>query len=164
MFFLEARTTEKTAVQLDTKKRLFIMMFKILTCFIILSLLSPLSFATDEKDWENLCPNPDIFYCKNVEKTAYHGSDSPPHLRGRQLGKIIGVAWIPKGTIIGYEKPITEAGIPRKALLSPRSAFYYIIVDDVWKKEFLRPCLEIEVEKVKTGNELEILFQNKSSE
>lgn len=138
-------------------------MLKILTSFIILFFLSPLSHATDEKPWENLCPNPDIFYCKNVDKTAYHGQSSPPHLKGRKLGKIIGVAWMPKGTIIGYEKQIPEAGIPRKALLSPRSAFYYIIFDEGWNREFLRPCLEIEVEKVRTDKELEILFQNKSS-
>ncbi len=102
------------------------MNYKISIYLAILIFLSTIAFATDTNSWKNVCPDPDICYCKNVGKTAYNafGPEAAKHVK---LGKIIGVAWRPKGSVIGYSTPPPEAGLPRKTHLSPRDAYYYII-------------------------------------
>jgi len=65
-------------------------------------------------------------------------------LKNVVLGKIIGVAWRPKGSVIGVSIAIPEAGIPEEIRTSPRDAYYYII-DDGGGKPFLRQCREINI-------------------
>lgn len=100
-------------------------------------------YYNEEPKWNNICPDPDVSYCNNVGKNAHNNNTNPPALRGIRLGKIIGVAWQPKGSIIGYEEAIPSANIPAKSYLSPRDAYYYII-DDGWGDPFLRQCREID--------------------
>ena len=50
-------------------------------------------------------------------------------MRGIKLGKITGVTWRPKGSVIGVSPAIPSAGIPESVRKSPRDAYYYIIDD-----------------------------------
>jgi len=104
-----------------------------------------------QMEWENICPNPDVPYCQNVGKDAYNNSKSlSTFLRGIKLGKITGVTWRPKGSIIGYAEAIPKAGIPERIRTSPRDAYYYIINDGMLDadgkklKPFIRQCREID--------------------
>jgi len=89
---------------------------------------------TSANAWTNICPNPDYsycYYCNMVGKDAYNAyNDYGP--TDVKLGKIIGIAWRTKGSLISYSGHV-----------SPRDAFYCII-DDGWGKPFLRQCREIE--------------------
>lgn len=79
--------------------------------------------------WVNVCPDPDSSYCEDVGKMAYDGHNKV------KLGKIVGVAFRPKGSGIG--------GIR----MSPRNAFYYIIDDEMTGfglEPFIRQCIEID--------------------
>lgn len=121
---------------------------KVFSCLAIVVFLSTIALAADTSPWTDVCPNSDIPYCKNGGKTAYNAF-GPKVLRDVKLGKIIGVAWRSKGSVIGYSKPIPEAGLPGETCLSPRDAYYYII-DDVMvdaqgrkKPPFLSQCREI---------------------
>ncbi len=96
-----------------------------------------------QPQWANICPDPQVQYCKNVGKIAQNNDTNPPFLRGIKLGKIVGVAWRPKGSLIGYSKAIPDAGIPASTRTSLRDAYYYII-DDGSGKPFLRQCREID--------------------
>jgi hypothetical protein len=71
----------------------------IATVFMIL-LFSPAVFAAQPR-WQNICPKDDVSYCKNVGKNAHNNSTNPPLLRGIKVGKIIGVSWRPKDSVIG---------------------------------------------------------------
>ncbi len=105
--------------------------------FLVIILLSlPLQALSFEKNpWHNICDdpgdNPGKYYCENVGKTAYNAFGHPA-LRDVALGKIIGVAWRPKGSAISTSGRV-----------SPRNAYYYII-DDGGKIPFLRQCREID--------------------
>jgi hypothetical protein len=67
-------------------------------------------------------------------------------MRSIRLGVILGVAWRPKGSVIGIAPAVPEAGIPEAIRLSPRNAYYYIIDDGAGpEKAFLRQCREIRV-------------------
>lgn len=101
--------------------------------FVVMSFF--LSLHANAFNWKTICPTREVYYCQDVEKYAYNNSTNPPLLRGIKLGKIIGVAWRPKGSLIGNSR------------LSPRNAYYYII-DDGSGKPFLRQCREIDA-KVK---------------
>lgn len=114
----------------------------IATLLIVFLLLPVVVFAAQPK-WQNICPKGDVSYCKNVGKTAHNNSTNPPLLRGIKLGKIIGVCWRPKGSVIGISEAIPSAGIPESVRTSPRDAYYYII-DDGSGKPFLRQCREID--------------------
>ena len=93
--------------------------------------------------WHNICPaDPSNLYCKDVGKNAYNNHTNPPLLRGIEVGKIIGVAWRPKGSVILIEPAIPKAGLSQRIWLSPRDAFYYII--NGRGKPFLRQCREID--------------------
>ena len=107
----------------------------------LLLLTSAVSVA--QPKWQNICPDNDVSYCENVGKNAYNNSMNPPALRGIKLGKIIGVCWRPKGSVIGISEAIPSAGIPESVRVSPRDAYYYII-DDGSGKPFLRQCREID--------------------
>ncbi len=102
------------------------------------------------EEWQNICPDPNVIYCDNVGKDAYNNNINPPFLRGIKLGKIIGVTWRPKGSVVGISEAMPEAGIPKEVRKSPRDAYYYIIddgmVDAKGKKKppFLRQCREID--------------------
>lgn len=112
----------------------------ILLVFLIM-ILSIKTVVSGQIDWQNICPDPSNHYCKNVGKIAYNAT-GPLSMRDIKLGKIIGVAWRPEGSLIGYSPAIPKAGISEEIRLSPRNAFYYII-DDEWGKPFLRQCREI---------------------
>jgi hypothetical protein len=94
-------------------------------------------------EWQSICPDPEVMYCKDVGKYAHNNATNPPILRGIKLGKIVGVSWRPKGSVIGVSEAIPAAGIPESVRTSPRDAYYYII-DDGGGKPFLRQCREID--------------------
>jgi hypothetical protein len=102
--------------------------------FVAVFLIPSFILAVDKGSWDNLCPDQGIYYCKNVEKSAYPGYGSPAGLKGVRLGKIIGVAWKNKGSIIGQGRT------------SPRNAYYYII-DNGAGDLFLKQCREIDAKK-----------------
>lgn len=88
--------------------------------------------------WTSVCGDPDYSYCNycdNVGKSALNNFTNPSALRGVKIGKIVGVAWRPKGSVIS---PSGASSVR----VSPRNAFYYII-DDGWGK-LLRQCREID--------------------
>jgi len=114
----------------------------IATVSIFLLLLTSAVFAA-QPNWQNICPKDNVSYCKNIGKNAHNNSTNPPVLRSIKLGKIIGVSWRPKGSVIGISEAIPSAGIPESVRKSPRNAYYYII-DDGSGKPFLRQCREID--------------------
>ncbi len=109
---------------------------------VILLSSPPLSVAA-QPDWQNICPDISVSYCMGVGKNAHNNFANPPALRGIKLGKIVGVAWRPKGSVIGVSSAIPSAGIPESVRTSPRDAYYYII-DDGSGKLFLRQSREID--------------------
>lgn len=114
-------------------------------CFIssLLLILFPAVLYAGQPNWQNICPKGDVPYCKSIGKDAHNNSTNPPMLRGIKLGKITGVSWRPKGSVIGISEAIPSAGIPESIRKSPRNAYYYII-DDGGGKPFLRQCREID--------------------
>ena len=110
---------------------------------VVTIILLPMIAFAGQPNWQNICPDPDVSYCTNVGKTAANNSTNPPALRGIELGKITGVSWRPKGSVIGVSEAIPAAGIPESVRTSPRNAYYYII-DDGGGKPFLRQCREID--------------------
>lgn len=110
----------------------------LLFAFILLTLSASYTHASS---WTNICPSSDTTYCNSVGKNAYNATGHKA-LKNIKLGKIIGVTWKLKGALIGYSKPIPQAGIPGSTRLSPRNAYYYII-DDGAPKPFIRQCREI---------------------
>lgn len=105
--------------------------------FILFS-FSNLSAATP---WQNICPNADVPYCKDIGTGAYNYTGSAV-LRKIKLGTIIGVAWRPQGSVIGISPAIPAAGIQEEIHTSPRDSYYYIIVNSGYDP-FLRQCREI---------------------
>jgi len=90
-------------------------------------------FLSQAIAWENTCPNDTCKeYCAMVGKDAYNAYGTKV-MKSVKLGKIIGVCWRTKGSLISKDGRV-----------SPRNAFYYII-DDGWgpEKAFLRQCREI---------------------
>lgn len=118
-------------------------MKKWITTVLVVFLLSPVVVVAAQPKWENICPKDDVTYCKDVGKNAHNNSTNPPLLRGIKLGKIMGVCWRPKGSVISISEAIPSAGIPESVRTSPRDAYYYII-DDGSGKPFLRQCSEID--------------------
>ena len=110
---------------------------------VLMTIIMPYIVLAAQPDWKNICPDPSVFYCKGVGKNAHNNSTNHPALRGIKLGKIIGVSWRPKGSVIGVSPAIPSAGIPESVRTSPRDAYYYII-DDSSGKPFLRQCREID--------------------
>jgi len=93
--------------------------------------------------WTNTCPNRVASeYCDQVGKYAYNAYGIPA-MRAVKLGRIVGVSWRPKGSLVGHAPAIPEAGIPKQIRLSPRNAYYYII-DDGGGDPFLRMAWEID--------------------
>lgn len=144
-------------------RRLLILRFVLLVVGVVL-LASITAFTITPRkwdqqptmDWENVCKGLDslkVSYCNNVGKDAYNAT-GPAVLRDVKLGKIIGVCWRPKGSIIGYSPAIPEADIPAEIRRSPRDAYYYIIDDgtvdaDGKMKPFIRQCREIQAKNHK---------------
>lgn len=112
---------------------------------ILFVLLFPIVLYAVQPNWQTVCPDNDISYCKNIGKNAHNNSTNPPVLRGIKLGQIKGVSWRPKGSVIGISEAIPSAGIPESIRNSPRDAYYYII-DDGSGKPFLRQCREIDAQ------------------
>lgn len=110
---------------------------------ILIIMLLPLVAFAGQTNWQNICPDSNVPYCKDIGKTAANNPTNPPALRGIELGKITGVSWRPKGSVIGVSEAIPAAGIPESVRTSPRNAYYYII-DDGGGKPFLRQCREID--------------------
>lgn len=106
----------------------------------LLTATSSLSAQT-RTNWTNVCRSQDNAYCADVGKDAHNNSSNPPALRGIRLGKIIGVAWRPEGSIISPPGATVR--------LSPRNAYYYIIDDGFGPSyAFLRQCREIDARGV----------------
>ena len=109
---------------------------------LIVSISSSLVLAA-QPDWENICPDQKISYCREIGKNAHNNETvTPPILQGIMVGKIIGVAWRTKGSAIEILEAIPSAGIPEFVTKSQEDAYYYIIDDGV-SKPFLRLCKEI---------------------
>ena len=86
--------------------------------------------------WKNVCGHDDSpkNYCHNVGKKAYNELwKNNSGLKDISLGKIVGVAWRPKGSKIG-DNPLR---------VSTRDAYSYIIDDGSGLKPFIRQCREI---------------------
>ena len=122
---------------------------RIIILILTIILVVPNAYAKSP-NWQNMCPAADVHYCKDTGKHAYNNSTNPPLMRGIKLGKIIGVIWRPKGSLIGISEAIPKANIPEEIRTSPRDAYYYIIddgmIDAKGKKmpPFLRQCREID--------------------
>ena len=87
--------------------------------------------ATRASLWTNLCPDDSVSYCRDVGKSAYNATGTQV-MRNVKLGKIIGVTWRPKDSLIG------------RGRVSPRYAYYYIIDDGAGPaKAFIRQAREI---------------------
>jgi len=109
---------------------------------LIVSISASLALAA-QPDWENICPDQKISYCKEIGKNAHNNETvTPPILQGIKVGKIIGVSWRTKGSAIEILEAIPSAGIPEFVTTSKQDAYYYIIDDGV-NKPFLRLCNEI---------------------
>nr|VFK63383.1 MAG: hypothetical protein BECKUNK1418G_GA0071005_10334 [Candidatus Kentron sp. UNK]VFK71663.1 MAG: hypothetical protein BECKUNK1418H_GA0071006_107619 [Candidatus Kentron sp. UNK] len=93
--------------------------------------------------WENLCLAKKIEYCQNVGKTAHNNKNNPKLLVGIKLGKITGLIWRERKSIIGYSPAIPRANIPEKIRYAPENAYYYIIDDD-WPGDFIRRVDEVD--------------------
>lgn len=92
-------------------------------------------YAADTSPWESVCPDGSVTYCKNVGKNA-HNRNGPPELKELKLGKIIGVAWRAKGSLITTTCPTKT---------SPQDAYYYIIDDGVAETvPILKQCEEVD--------------------
>lgn len=102
------------------------------------------SVQANSANWKNICPDPIVDYCKNLYKYAYNNSTNHPSIRNIKLGLITGVAWRPKGSVIGISEGIASANIPQSVRTSPRDAYYYIILDIATSKTFLRQGREID--------------------
>ncbi len=114
---------------------------KLFFFLVVLALLpAGLTGQRQPSRWVNICTqDPDATsYCRDVGKSAYN-SFGAQALRLVQLGKIVGVAWRPRGSIIG----MSSDGQVRT---STRSAYYYII-DDGGEQRFLRQAREISVQR-----------------
>jgi hypothetical protein len=59
-------------------------------------LFTTTSYA-DQPKWQDICPNNDVPYCKNVGKNALNNSTNPPLLKGIKLGKLLVFVGNPKG-------------------------------------------------------------------
>ena len=109
------------------------------TVAFLIGLYPFLSFAGPNK-WTNMCSESDVLSCNDIGKSAYNKTGG---IQDINLGKIVGVAWKEKGSVIGYSKAIPKLGIPEEARLSPRNAYYFIIDDGTGAGPFLRQCVEI---------------------
>ncbi len=89
---------------------------------ILFILTSSLAYAINNDPWHNVCPQPDVSYCKNIGQDAYNASGAE-FVKNIRLGKITGVSWRPKGSMIGYSEPLPDAGIPGRTHTSPRDSY-----------------------------------------
>ena len=98
-----------------------------------LSPQGPATINTTAGRLANVCVDAEarVDYCNNVGKTAVNWAGVPDALKGLELGKIIGVVWRQKGSLISSD-----------GRTSPRNAYNYVI-DDGLGKPFLRQCREI---------------------
>src|SRR4051812_40676756 len=93
--------------------------------------------------YRDVCPGGSAQYCGYIGKRAVNNTTMPRVLRDIDVGVIRGVAWRPKGSVIGVSEALPKAGIKKEVRLSPRDAFYYII-DDEDGHVFVRECAEID--------------------
>lgn len=112
---------------------------------IILILLAPAvvgiayyTLTADRLQFESICDRNHDRYtklCKNVGKNA-HSKASVVNLNDKNYGKIIGVAWRRKGSIISSKRQ-------KKKRRSEKNAYYYIIGDIKDRNsQFLRAATE----------------------
>lgn len=87
--------------------------------------------------WQNVCPDKEIYYCNDVGKIGYH------YYTKLKVGRILGVAWRPKGSLIGIEPAIPKLHIKEQYRVSPRDAYYYII-EDPGNDPFIVQCRYID--------------------
>ena len=122
-----------SAIQL---KALFAGLAPISVAAIALSTIAPVTAQT-KSNWQNICPSEIAQpYCDNIGKSAYNAQGTRI-MRSVKLGKIIGVAWRPKGSLVGQNPTRTAR----------RDAFYYIIDDGYGPQySFIRMAREIRAE------------------
>ncbi len=82
----------------------------------------------------NVCPKPDVSYCNDIGKTAYHDG-SVATVEGERLvtamavkyGKIFGVVWRSKGSIIKIYPGDIKWDRDPTILRAPKAEYYHII-------------------------------------
>jgi hypothetical protein len=85
-----------------------------------------LSYGLEFKD---ICgQEPGNPFCESVGKQVYN-KFGPSPARKTPFGKIVGVAWILSGDVIGHSPAMPQVNIPEKTRRSPVDAFFYIIDD-----------------------------------
>ncbi len=102
-------------------------MKKLFLFLVALGLNVTVGWAGDTGLWTNVCPDPEVDYCKDSGKTAYD-------YRGMfKLGQIIGVTWRSTGTATTGDKDRD----------SRERVYYYIIDDGTGSPSFIRPCDDV---------------------
>lgn len=105
---------------------------KFRSSILVLLFVAALAGPAAALSWTNLCENNTNHatekpsYCQNVGKDAYNAIGGP----GYRWGKITGVTYLPKGSLIGQPNQRSE-----------RDAYYYII--DTEYGTVIRMCSEI---------------------
>jgi len=99
-------------------------------------------FNAGKLKFEDICSSRNVEYCRNVGKNAYNNSKNPKLLRNIKLGKIVGVTWKKRGSVILIEDAIPKYNIAEERYFAPKDAYYYII-DYGGGEYFLREVDEI---------------------
>ena len=83
-----------------------------------------------EPDWHdlNICPKPNVSFCKNIGKLGYE-KDSLFNAE-YDYGKIIGVVWRSKGSIIHIYGGSVDLGIEPKIMRANSGKYYYVLEKD----------------------------------
>ena len=76
----------------------------------------------------NVCPRPDVNYCKNTGKTAYE--KSPLIGEPFRFGRIIGVIWRSKGSITKIYGGSIEFDIEPEIRRASEAEYYYLVEND----------------------------------
>lgn len=83
-----------------------------------------------EPDWRdlNVCPKPNVSFCNNIGKQGYE-KDSWFNTE-YDYGKIVGVVWRSKGSIIHIYGGSVDLGIEPKIVRAGSGKYYYVLEDD----------------------------------
>lgn len=110
--------------------------------FLISFALLTLSVTAQSATWESNCPDAPGG-CEDVGKIAFNNAHwlKPGKMRDNMesivLGKITGVIWRPKGSLIGMSEAIPASNIKASARTAPEDAWYYIIKSDDAEQSFI---------------------------
>ena len=114
----------------------FFRLSMLLTFSILLLPKIPYATAQDKPEWRSICPDSRVSYCLNVGKPAYSKPANRYADEPKYLGRIVGVTWKEKDTVIKV--------LPKKVKTASEDAHYYII-DDGWNEPFLEKCQKVDV-------------------